>query len=267
MAKRKQQPEQSDNVKLESIDALESESEPENQETQVADAPKASPYVEKSREELEQMLDQKESMIGRQSNEVAEVRRKIEDLETANRYVAGQLNQPVDAKPSSEELDYFGDPAKAIDKSIEDHPALRRTQEDLNRMRAETAAREIETRHPGASSLITTPEFTNFIASSPSRAVSFKSALSQMDISILDELIGAYKTTTQPSPEVEAMKNQSRTESVKQASSGSATGSSEKTGGKIIRRDDVVRLIKTDPERYNRLYPEIKKAYAEGRVK
>ena len=76
MAKRKQQPEQSDNVKLESIDALESESEPENQETQVADAPKASPYVEKSREELEQMLDQKESMIGRQSNEVAEVRRR-----------------------------------------------------------------------------------------------------------------------------------------------------------------------------------------------
>ena len=36
---------------------------------------------------------------------------------------------------------------------------------------------------------------------------------------------------------------------------------------KVYRRADIIKLMKTDPERYNALSDEILKAYAEGRVK
>jgi hypothetical protein len=249
----------SDDAGLASIDAL----EPQKKQAR-EDAPK-SKYSAKSRDDLEKMLDENQSMIGRQSQEVAKHRREIEDLRSADSFVKGQLNQAPAAQPN-EDLDYFGDPAKAIKQSIEDHPLMKSTQNELQTMRAETAAREIEAKHPDAAQIIHDDAFKNYIATSPSRTLSYKSALTSMDIALWDELIGAYKATAQRNPEVEALKGQSRSESVRAASSGSASASSESMAGKKISREDIVKLQMSDKERYDRLYPEIVQAYREGRI-
>ena len=245
---------------IDPIDALEpEESGGKEQETEVP----ATAYSSKSRDELEKMLDDQKSMIGRQSNEVADVRREIEALKGARSYVDSQLQVE---QPKAKEIDYFGDPASAIKQSIEDHPALKQQQEELAKMRAEGAAREIESRHPDASALLNSDDFKSYIAQSPSRTVGYTTGMKSMDVGIMDELLSAYKSTVQPTPEVEALKNQDRKAQVRKASTGNAQGSSETSAGKTISRDDIVNLKMNDPERYRRLYPQIEKMYREGRV-
>lgn len=245
---------------IDPIDALEPvESGEKKQETEVP----ATAYSSKSRDDLEKMLDDQKSMIGRQSNEVADVRREIEALKGARSYVDSQLQVE---QPKAKEIDYFGDPASAIKQSIEDHPALKQQQEELAKMRAEGAAREIESRHPDASALLNSDDFKSYIAQSPSRTVGYTTGMKSMDVGIMDELLSAYKSTIQPTPEVEALKNQDRKAQVRKASTGNAQGSSETSAGKTISRDDIVNLKMNDPERYRRLYPQIEKMYREGRV-
>ena len=241
------------------IDALETPTQEEGQPEA-----KSSTYGAKSRDDLEKMLDDQKSMIGRQSNEVADVRREIEAMKGAKSYVDSQLQ--VD-QPKAKEIDYFGDPASAIKQSIEDHPALKQQQEELSRLRAEGAAREIEARHPDASAVLNADDFKNYIAQSPSRTVSYSAGMKSMDVGIMDELLSAYKSINQPTPEVEALKNQDRKAQVRKAATGNAQGSSETSAGKTISRDDIVNLKMNDPDRYRRLYPQIEKMYREGRVK
>ena len=238
----------------------EQESGEKTEETEVP----ASAYASKSRDDLEKMLDDQKSMIGRQSNEVADVRREIEALKSTRSYVDSQLQQVE--QPKAKEIDYFGDPASAIKQSIEDHPALKQQAEELARMRAETAARDIEARHPDASTLLSSEGFKDYIAQSPSRTLSYTSGMKSMDVGILDELLTAYKSINQPPPEVEALKNQDRKAQVRKAATGNAQGSSETSASKTLSRDDIVNLQINDPERYKRLYPKIKKMYQEGRV-
>ena len=48
---------------------------------------------------------------------------------------------------------------------------------------------------------------------------------------------------------------------------GGARGSAEGSRKKVYRRADIIKLMRTDPERYQALSEEILKAYSEGRVK
>ncbi len=238
------------------------EPEESGEKTEETEVP-ASAYASKSRDDLEKMLDDQKSMIGRQSNEVADVRREIEAMKGTRSYVDSQLQVE---QPKAKEIDYFGDPASAIKQSIEDHPVLKQQAEELARMRAETAARDIESRHPDASALLNSDDFKTYIAQSPSRTASYTTGMKSMDVGIVDELLSGFKATNQPPPEVEALKNQDRKAQAKKAATGNAQGSSETSAGKTISRDDIVNLKMNDPERYRRLYPQIEKMYREGRV-
>jgi len=61
---------------------------------------------------------------------------------------------------------------------------------------------------------------------------------------------------------------QSRSSQVKAASTGSAQGSANtRVGGKVYRRSDLIKLMVSDPSRYEALSDEILRAYSEGRVK
>ncbi len=62
------------------------------------------------------------------------------------------------------------------------------------------------------------------------------------------------------------LKQINRSESVKAASTGSATGSSEPVSKKKYRASDLRRLKNSDPQAYANRNDEFVKAYLEGRV-
>jgi hypothetical protein len=60
---------------------------------------------------------------------------------------------------------------------------------------------------------------------------------------------------------------QDRQRQLKAASTVPAQGNDEAPSKKIYRRADIIRLMQTDPDRYDLMQPEIMEAYAEGRVR
>jgi hypothetical protein len=67
--------------------------------------------------------------------------------------------------------------------------------------------------------------------------------------------------------ETAKVQEQDRKRQLKAASTGSTAGSTEAPSRKIYRRADIIKLMQTDPKRYQQLQPEIMKAYADGRVR
>jgi len=251
-----------DQPEYDPIDAIDPEKGPEVSE-EVSEAPQ-SEYASKSREELEKMIDDQKSMIGRQSNEVGDVKRKLDDLQgqiSAKNFVDGQVSQPEEAK--AEKIDYFADPANAVRHEIEESPVIRQIQQENAKLRADNAARDLQSRHNDADVLLTSEPFLNYVAQSPGRTYNYRRAMKVMDVPILNELLSDYKKTTQPDPEVQQLKGQDRKQQVRRAATGSTQASGEKAPPKPLSRDDMVDLQVRDPERYKRLWADgkIQEAY------
>lgn len=221
---------------------------------------------EKSREQLAKELADAQSMIGRQSKSVSEMRREIDDLKTADAYTRGQLSASSKPEAKKDSSDYFADPEKAIQEKIESE--LKSTNAELNSMKIEQRTRDIQSAHPDAAQVIESDGFKEFIAKSPSRTIGYKTALSSMDVGLWNELLSEFKGNSQvQSPDVEHLKNVDVRESVNAASMGGTSGSSQVgSSGKRIRKEDLMKLYTEDRDRYEALWPEIQKAYEDGRV-
>ena len=82
-----------------------------------------------------------------------------------------------------------------------------------------------------------------------------------------DELFNLWKERKVVAQQTANVEKQVRKQQLKAANTGRAQGSAETARKKTYRRADIIKLMKTDPERYQSLSDEILTAYAEGRVK
>ncbi len=114
------------------------------------------------------MLSDQETMIGRQSQEVRDARQQIDAYKQADTFIQGQLNDQKQAEPK-EELDYFGDPERAIKQSIEDHPALKETKNELLQLKQQQAAQQIMARHPDMLSIVQDQKFVEWVSQDTTR--------------------------------------------------------------------------------------------------
>jgi len=248
-------------------EALKTPSQAEQPQTDTQTPGRDPKWAGMSNEELQDLLANSQQMIGKQSNDVGAARQEAQKLraqldavQTADKYLQGQLGNVQQQKPE-EKLDYFGDPAKAIKQEIASSSELQTMQRELEEIRVENIRRELLSAHPDFKEVWSSPDFETWVASSPSRTASFKTMNTSYNVEIAKELLSDFKATKQtqtPQPD--------RKQSVITASTGSATGSSEKPMGKKLRASDLRELLIKNPDRYQELYPEIKKAYEEGRV-
>ncbi len=111
------------------------------------------------------------------------------------------------------------------------------------------------------------PKFAEWIKSSKIRTQLFVQADQQYDADAADELFSLWKERKTVTQQTAAVEKQARKQQLKAASTGNARGSAEGSRKKVYRRADLIKLMKTDPERYQALSGEILTAYAEGRVK
>jgi hypothetical protein len=95
----------------------------------------------------------------------------------------------------------------------------------------------------------------------------FVAADQQYDADSADELFSLWKERKEVVQQTANIEKQGRKQQLKAASTGNAKGSAEGSRKKVYRRADIIKLMKTDPERYQALSDEIFQAYAEGRVK
>ena len=246
-------------------DTIENEVEEIQQE---AEQPQEQPtipekYQGKSLEQVVQMHQEAEKLLGRQSSEVGELRKVVDD------FIQNQTQQqaPQQYVEPEDDIDYFTDPQAAVNRAIENHPKIREAQEYSAHYKKQTSLAMLNSKHPDMQDILQDPKFAEWIKGSKIRTQLFVEADQQYNAEAADELFSLWKERKSIAQQTAAVEKQSRKQQLKAANTGSAQGSAEGSRRKVYRRADIIKLMKTDPERYQALSEEILAAYAEGRVK
>ena len=235
--------------------------DPVEQETQ-AEIPDK--YRGKSAEDLVRMHQEAEKLLGRQSSEVGELRQVVDS------YIQTQLSNqqaPTQQQETVDEVDFFSDPEGAVKRAIDNHPKIKEAENISKQYQKTTALTQLQKDHPDMQGILTDDKFAEWIKGSKIRAQLYVQADKQYDYEAANELFTLWKERRQVVQQTATAEKQGRKQAVKNASTGSASGSSETKTRKIYRRADIIKLMRTDPERYQSLSDEIMKAYQEGRVR
>lgn len=218
-------------------------------------------YKGKSLKELVEMHQNAEKLVGKQSGEVGELRKIVDD------FIRSQVTQktPQEHDDTEEDVDFFVDPQAAVAKAIERHPAVQKANEYTVQAKKAATQAQLNQKHPDALDIIANPKFGEWVTSSRIRTELFKAA-DNYDFEAADELLSLWKERQSFAQQAVQTDKQARKSTVKQAATGTARASSEPMARKKYRRADIIRLMQDDPKRYEQLQPEIMQAYAEGRV-
>lgn len=218
-------------------------------------------YKDKSLEDIVRMHQEAEKMIGRQAQEVHEVRSLADQL--LKRQLEADKPTTVESAP---EVDFFENPQDSIKRAIENNPAvLEAKQANLELKRMKTA-QQLASKHPDFGTIANDTGFQEWVKASPIRMSLYAKADAEFDFPAADELLSTYK-------ELKQVRNNNVQETGKKQQAQALKAASVDTSGsgevakKIYRRADLIRLKMTDPDRYEQLQPEIMAAYAQGRVK
>ena len=224
-------------------------------------------YKGKSALDIAKMHQEAEKLIGRQANEVHEVRSLADQL----------LKQQLDsnkriAAPIEESLedDFFADPASAVNRQVEKHPAVLEARQAALEMKKMKTAQQLSTKHPDFATVASDAGFQDWVKSSAIRLNLFAKADAEYDFESADELLSTYKELRQikqqnQNTQTAAVENKAQAQAMKAATVD--VGGSGETSRKVYRRADLIKLRMTDPDRYMALQDEIMSAYAQGRVK
>ncbi len=220
-------------------------------------------YQGKSLEEVVQMHQEAEKLLGRQSGEVGELRKVVDD------YISTQTptQAPQQIVEPEDDIDYFTDPQGAVNRAIENHPKIREAEQYTEQYKKQSSLATLQAKHPDMQKILGDPKFAEWIKASKIRTQLFVAADQQYDADAADELFTLWKERKVVAQQTANVEKQARKQTLKAASTGNARGSSQGTRKKVYRRADIIKLMRTDPDRYTALADEIMAAYAEGRVK
>jgi hypothetical protein len=219
-------------------------------------------YQGKDIKDIVRMHQEAEKLLGKQSSEVGELRKLVDD------FVKTQLeaNSPQQ-KEDEEDIDFFDDPQKAVERAIARHPKIKEAEEVTRAMKQQEILNKLQRSHPDFQEVISDANFGEWVAASKVRTELYQRADQQFDFDSADELLSLWKERQNIVKETAEMQDADRKRQLKAASTGTAKGSGEKPSRKIYRRADIIKLMQTDPNRYMDMAEEIRNAYAEGRVK
>jgi hypothetical protein len=249
-----------DEIETNEVDEIQQE---EVEQPQVEEPTLPDKYQGKSLEEVVQMHQEAEKLLGRQSSEVGELRKVVDD------YISSQTQsapQPQHVEPE-EDIDYFTDPQGAVNRAIENHPKIKEAEQYSAQYKQQAALATLNTKHPDMKEILNDPKFAEWIKASKIRTQLFVAADQQYDADSADELFSLWKERKQVVKQTANVEKQERKQQLKAANTGNARGSGEGGRKKVYRRADIIKLMRTDPDRYTALADEIMAAYAEGRVK
>ncbi len=241
----------------------------ETLEVPVEDTPEESDIPEKYRGksvgELVQMNQELEKFSGKQSTEVGELRKLVDN------YIQTELDEKQAPQTQQEDnngdVDFFVDPQSAVNRAIDNHPKIKQAETYTKQYQQQATLAQLRSNHPDMDRFLEDPKFADWIKGSKVRTKLFVQADQQYDYDAADELFSLWKERSSIVQDTAKAERANRKNAVKSAATGTARGSAEGSRKKVYRRADIIKLMKTDPDRYASLSDEILRAYAEGRVK
>jgi len=224
-------------------------------------------FAGKSTEELVEMYQNVEKMMGKQASEVGEQRKLIQSLmDSQNR--AAEATPPKEESVNFEDQ-FYSDPAEAVNKAIENHPELIEARQERKIQQQQHQVGVLEKAYPDWQDRVANKEFQDWVGSSEIRTEMFKKADSDYRPDYAIELFDMFDKVNMidKTKEVQKQETEKRDKALKATSTETRSTSDSIGGKKVYRRADLINLQVTDPSRYASLADEIMSAYAEGRVK
>ena len=218
-------------------------------------------YRDKSLDEIVKMHQEAEKLIGKQAQEVGEVRKLADELIKQN--LGSRQQQTRQEEP---EVDFFENPQKAVQRTVDNHPDVQAARQATLEMRRAQVQQRLAQEHPDFGDIAKDQDFANWVKSSPVRLRIFEQADAGYDYDSANELLSTYKQLRsvkqkQSSDDGEATRKQNL------KAVGVDVGGSGESSKKVYRRADLIRLKMQDPNRYDALSDEIMQAYIEKRVR
>jgi hypothetical protein len=200
--------------------------------------------------------------MGRQANELGEVRKLADEL------IKSQL-QPKQEPEKPKEVDFFENPQEAIRQAVETNPRVVAAEQFAIQAQREQAKQKLAQMHPDFGQVVRNSEFADWVKSSRVRTKLFQEA-EAYDLDAADELLSTFKALKAVkqqavAPVISDAEKTARSQAM-QAAAVDTSGSGE-TSRKVYRRADLIRLKMRDPAKYEDMADEILAAYREGRVK
>ena len=223
-------------------------------------------YRGKSVEELVQMHQELEKFSGKQSTEVGELRKLVDD-HIQTQLIAQQAPQQQQQFDDEDDVDFFVDPKTAVSRAIDNHPKILEAQAYTEQAKKQATLAQLQQNHPDMEAVLQDPKFAEWIKGSKVRTQLFVQADQGYDYDAANELFSLWKEKNQVVQQTAQAEKAARKSAVKSANTGNARGTAEGSRRKVYRRADIIKLMRTDPERYQSMSDELLKAYAEGRVK
>ena len=213
----------------------------------------------KSTEELEKAYQELEKEKSRLGNEVGNLRKEVDQ------YIVPQLQnqgQQQTQEDSEEEVDFWENPEKAIEKKVNE--SIEPVKQEISQRQAQEAQQRFFQQHPDAAEVYQSQEFQDWLEKNPATKNVLVQADQNYDADSASEILSLYKQSVGKTTNSNEPSHDS--EAVKEATvEGSQSQKSDNK--KYYRRTDILRLQRENPQRYKELWPDILKAYEEGRVK
>jgi hypothetical protein len=218
-------------------------------------------YRDKSLDEIVKMHQEAEKLIGKQAQEVGEVRKLADELIKQN--LGSRQQQTRQDEP---EVDFFENPQKAVQRTVDNHPDILAARQVTQEMKRAQIQQRLAQEHPDFGEIAKDQDFANWVKSSPIRIKIFEQADSGYDYDSANELLSTYKQLrTVKSKQVSDEGEVTRKQNLKAV--GVDVGGSGESSKKVYRRADLIQLQLRDPDRYAALSDEIMQAYVEKRVR
>ena len=122
-------------VNNETVDTLDTEDTVESPEEVAQEEPSVpEKYQNKSLQEVVQMHQEAEKLLGKQSSEVGELRGVVDD------YIQTQLTQQqAPVQQQEDDTDFFVDPQAAVNRAIDNHPKIQEANQVTQNYKKQTA--------------------------------------------------------------------------------------------------------------------------------
>lgn len=242
---------------------------PQEQPQQEVEDNLPSKYKGKSVDEIIKMHQEAEKLIGRQAQEVGEVRKLADEL-LKRQLKTEEQYKPAPPTVENKEVDFFEDPDTAVSRKIDSHPAIVEAKQLALQNKQMQTLNRLKESFPDFVQTVQDPEFAEWIKASPVRVRLYTQADAEFDYDAAAELLNTWKYVKPQSANISEVAPE-----VKQAQKAAVKAATVDVGGtpegntsrKIYRRVDLIRLNLEDPERYEALQDEILAAYRDGRVR
>ena len=204
----------------------------------------------KSFQNMVEMYQNLEKKLGQQSEELGSLRALAETS--------------VAPKTEEEKVDFYDNPEGAIERIIE------RKLAPFNAQIRQQQEAEVRTRlnaeYPGWEDTVKSEDFQSWVVDSKVRTDLFVQA-NAASYDAAKELLETWQARTGSAEKTQKAEEKAVRRDRKLRAAATEKGSSGVDSKKILNRSDLRALKQNNPTKYNELLPDIRRAYAEGRVR